>query len=99
MSIAKLTELQTRLLDERDTLLNRFQPHYERAEEILKPLTESESNLFKKVVLALLKIENKIYGNCSDCGEKISLERLEVKPSDSLCHQCQEKHKIRHRAT
>lgn len=37
---------------------------------------------------ALNKIENKEYGVCEKCGEKISLDILEVVPESRLCKKC-----------
>lgn len=60
--------------------------------EVLEKLTESESKLLGKIDHALSKIENGSYDICDSCGKKIPLERLEAKPSVSLCHVCQTEH-------
>lgn len=41
---------------------------------------------------ALLRIADGSYGECSDCGESIATERLEVVPTAERCTACQERH-------
>lgn len=60
--------------------------------EVLGKLTEREAKLVDKIDLALSKIENGSYGICNSCKGEIPLERLEAKPSVSLCRDCQAKH-------
>ncbi len=60
--------------------------------EVLEKLTENESKLLGKIDLALSKIKKGSYGICDFCGEEIPLERLEAKPSVSLCRVCQAEH-------
>ena len=40
--------------------------------------------------LLLEKIENGSFGTCDDCGEKISIKRLEARPETTLCIRCKE---------
>jgi DnaK suppressor protein len=60
--------------------------------EVLEKLTDSEARLLDKIDLALSRIENGSYGICVSCGGEIPLERLEAKPSVSLCRECQTEH-------
>lgn len=60
--------------------------------EVLEKLTASETNLLGKIDLALARIENGSYGICESCGGEIPLERLEAKPSVSVCYNCQAEH-------
>lgn len=60
--------------------------------EVLEKLTESEAKLVDKIDLALSRIEDGSYGICTSCKGEIPLERLEAKPSVSLCRDCQTKH-------
>jgi len=60
--------------------------------EVLEKLTDSEARLLDKIDLALSRIENGSYGICDSCGGEIPLERLEAKPSVSLCRDCQTEH-------
>ena len=62
------------------------------AVELLERLTDSEARLVQKIDLALNRIEDKSYGICIACEKEIPLERLEAKPSVSLCRDCQTKH-------
>ncbi len=41
-----------------------------------------------KVKEALLRIDAKDYGICEDCGDDISMERLEARPVTTLCIAC-----------
>lgn len=47
-----------------------------------------EANLVKKINRALRKIEEKEYGECEECGEEISIPRLEARPETELCIDC-----------
>lgn len=40
---------------------------------------------------ALLRIADGRYGTCSDCGEPIGIDRLNVQPTAARCVACQEK--------
>ncbi|MFN4873943.1 MAG: TraR/DksA family transcriptional regulator [Akkermansiaceae bacterium] len=60
--------------------------------EILKKLTEREKKFIDKIDLALGRIKNGSYGICTICKADIPLDRLEAKPSVSLCRNCQAKH-------
>ncbi len=51
--------------------------------------TELERAL-KDVVAALVRIEKGTYGKCSNCGNEISQERLEIMPTANLCLTCQQ---------
>src|SRR5271157_392342 len=50
--------------------------------------TEMES--IRKIDLALKRLDEGIYGNCEECGDEISAERLKVVPFALLCRDCQE---------
>ena len=43
-----------------------------------------------KVISALERIENGTYGECQECGEEISPERLKARPESRLCVACKE---------
>ncbi len=62
---------------------------YER--EVLFELTDNERKQLADIDNALKKIEDKDFGTCEDCGEKISDERLEAVPTATLCIGCQTK--------
>ena len=39
---------------------------------------------------ALAKIEDGSFGTCEECGEEISVKRLEARPETTLCIRCKE---------
>lgn len=56
--------------------------------------TKSELEIsLKETEEALQRIEEGTYGICTDCGQKISPERLEIMPTAALCKSCQAKKK------
>ena len=42
-----------------------------------------------EVEAALQRLDNGTYGDCSDCGEPIVLQRLQVQPAAQRCTPCQ----------
>lgn len=68
------------------------EPANDPALELLEKLTGSEAMLLEKIDLALTRIGNGSYGICTSCGGEIPLDRLEAKPSVSLCLDCQTMH-------
>lgn len=51
-------------------------------------LRERERGLLAKIVEALKKIEQGVYGECESCGEEVGLKRLEARPVAELCIDC-----------
>lgn len=49
-----------------------------------------ESRLIKKVKQALERIEEGTYGFCDECGQEISIKRLEARPVTTKCIECKE---------
>lgn len=47
-----------------------------------------ESKLLYHLDQALLRIENRTYGMCRECGKEISAKRLEAVPHATLCIEC-----------
>lgn len=47
-----------------------------------------EQKLLKKIDEAIARIEGGTYGVCEDCGEQISIKRLEARPVTTLCIEC-----------
>jgi DnaK suppressor protein len=43
----------------------------------------------KKIVNALRRIESGDYGYCDNCGDEISIKRLQARPESRLCLECQ----------
>ncbi len=49
-----------------------------------------EKVFLDKIQKAIDKIDQGSFGVCDDCGEKISLKRLEARPETTLCIRCKE---------
>jgi len=61
-------------------------------------LREREQGLLSKIDAALDKIEQGVYGQCSNCGEEIGVKRLKARPVAELCIECKsEQEKIERR--
>ncbi len=51
-------------------------------------IRDRERKLIGKIKEALERIDDGSYGKCEECGEKISIERLKVRPVTTLCIDC-----------
>lgn len=49
-----------------------------------------EKTFLQKIDLALNKIEDGSFGICEECGDPISLKRLEARPETGMCIRCKE---------
>jgi DnaK suppressor protein len=49
-----------------------------------------EKVFLDKIQKALVKIEDGTFGVCDECGERISVKRLEARPETTLCIRCKE---------
>lgn len=49
-----------------------------------------EKTFLDKISKALQKIEEGTFGTCEECGEEISVKRLEARPEATLCIRCKE---------
>lgn len=49
-----------------------------------------EKAFLEKIAKALRKIDDGTFGECEDCGEDISIKRLEARPETTLCIRCKE---------
>ncbi|CAH1198334.1 RNA polymerase-binding transcription factor DksA [Candidatus Nitrotoga sp. BS] len=56
---------------------------------------DRESKLIKKINEILAKINNGDYGYCENCGVEIGLNRLEARPTATLCIDCKTLDEIR----
>ncbi len=57
--------------------------------------TENELRLrLEEVDEALKRIVDGTYGKCANCGQEISIERLEAMPTAKYCASCQETKKV-----
>ena len=50
---------------------------------------QRDADELARVEAALARLDAGTYGDCSDCGEPIPLERLWVQPAASRCASCQ----------
>lgn len=53
-------------------------------------LGNRESLYGKKIGEALVRIEEGVYGHCTQCGAEIGFRRLEARPTAELCIECKE---------
>ena len=49
-----------------------------------------EKTFLKKIDHAMNKLDAGTFGICEECGEDISLKRLEARPETALCIRCKE---------
>jgi DnaK suppressor protein len=49
-----------------------------------------EKSFLDKITKALAKIDDGTFGTCEECGEDVSLKRLEARPETTLCIRCKE---------
>jgi DnaK suppressor protein len=57
-------------------------------------IMDIEATQITQIDLALRKIDNGTYGVCEDCGDEISLARLEALPFASQCIACKRKSEL-----
>jgi DnaK suppressor protein len=91
VSIVQKTESDGRALDsEGEAMDNADKASTSYTKELLFSKSDSDRQLLQKVVEALVRIEKKEYGECSQCEEPVERKRLEAVPWASLCLPCQE---------
>lgn len=56
---------------------------------------ERERKLIKKIEEAISKIDADDYGYCENCGVEIGVQRLEARPTATLCIDCKTLDEIR----
>lgn len=57
---------------------------------LLMTLGDSERRELDDIEIALAKIADGSYGGCEGCGQAISPDRLEAKPTARLCKECKQ---------
>lgn len=82
-------------LDEMTDTVNNFPDPIDRATSESSSSVElrtrdRERKLLQKIHKALQKIMDRTYGECEECGELISSERLKARPEAVLCINCKE---------
>jgi len=60
-------------------------------DDVLNALDDEAKTIIIQIDNALLRIENKTFGICTDCGVEINEERLNVVPYAAFCISCAEK--------
>jgi len=58
---------------------------------------DRERKLIKKINETVAKIDSGDYGYCESCGVEIGLERLQARPTATLCIDCKTLEEIRER--
>ena len=58
---------------------------------------DRERKLIKKINETIAKIDSGDYGYCDSCGVEIGLERLQARPTATLCIDCKTLEEIRER--
>lgn len=56
--------------------------------QLLLSLNEADRKKLLEIEEALDRIEEGTYGICEECGEPISVKRLEIKPTAIYCVEC-----------
>ncbi|MCG8529834.1 MAG: RNA polymerase-binding protein DksA [Desulfovibrionales bacterium] len=54
-------------------------------------IRDRERKLIKKIRSAISRLDEGSYGICDECGEDISIARLEARPVTKLCINCKSK--------
>lgn len=58
---------------------------------------DRERKLIKKITETIAKIDSGDYGYCESCGIEIGLDRLQARPTATLCIDCKTLEEIRER--
>ena len=53
-------------------------------------IRDRERKLLNKVQQALVRLKKNSFGICEECGERISIERLLIRPVTTYCVTCKE---------
>ena len=89
ISTAKMSGDES-LLDGAQDVADKALSSYSR--EMLYGLSDQERRVLQLVEDALRRLEDKSFGTCVHCGEKIQTRRLEAVPWARHCLDCQELH-------
>ncbi|MFA5584791.1 MAG: TraR/DksA C4-type zinc finger protein [Bacteriovoracaceae bacterium] len=100
-TLEKFKNLFLEILSEEEVFEGRLSPVVLEGDEVDIVSVEKENQLdfrlkarnaiyHKKVRKSLQKIEDGTFGECEDCGEEISYNRLLARPTADLCIHCKE---------
>lgn len=67
---------------------------FEISDQISSRITQRQSNMIRKIKLALEKLNTGDYGICEECGEEISHQRLMARPMATLCIDCKRQEEL-----
>ncbi len=60
-------------------------------DQVLGALDDQIREEMSRIEKTLARIDEGVYGECEDCGQKISAKRLEALPHATRCISCEEK--------
>ena len=92
--LERLAELDTRLHQIESELDAPHSKDWEESaveregDEVLEQLGQSGQEEIARIRAALQRIRDGVYGECAQCGDDISPERLAVLPDTPLCKTC-----------
>ena len=95
---ARLRELDARLLQIDDELDSHNSKDWEELatereeDEVLEGMGLSAPAEIRMIKAALVRMDAGEYGECVDCGDTITAERLDVLTYTPFCHVCAAKH-------
>lgn len=69
----------------------------DRENQLTLKLKGRNRHYLKKIDQALERIEKNEFGDCDECGEEISIQRLFARPTATLCIACKEEQEGRER--
>ena len=71
---------------------------FEADRDFMLRIRDRENKLIKKIKMALDRIEDNTFGVCENCGEDISVARLEARPVTTQCIDCKTKEEASEKA-
>ncbi|HEX5757633.1 MAG TPA: TraR/DksA family transcriptional regulator [Thermoanaerobaculia bacterium] len=74
--------------DGTEDIVDRANNSYNR--ELMFSISDSERQMLFQVEDALRRMDQGVYGRCSNCGREIAMQRLEAVPWARFCIDCQE---------
>lgn len=107
MNKSNLKDIKTKLLNERDLLIQKLNGNdlsiddsetpdpvdlavRNYSKNVMLAVSENESKQLTLIDEALLRIDDKEYGPCQNCGKDINQKRLAAIPWARYCLDCQE---------